>query len=108
MPLDEPGPAPRVIVVTTLSELIAIQGTPVLGPIANTQLSSVTNTESDLFYHAGTRSYYFLTSGRWFRAPGLQGPWQYASETAVLVILDGDPPCVNNPSRPNIQSVFNL
>ncbi len=29
------------------------------------------------FFHGG--SYYFLTSGRWCRAAGLQGPWQYAS-----------------------------
>lgn len=73
--------APRVIVVNKPAELIVVQGPPTLGPIAGTQLSSVTNTESDLFFHAGTRSYYFLASGRWFRASDLQGPWQYASTT---------------------------
>ncbi len=71
--------APRVIVVNKPSELIVIEGAPNLSSVAGTQLSSVTNTESDLFFHASSSSYYFLASGRWFRAPGLQGPWQYAS-----------------------------
>jgi hypothetical protein len=75
----EPGPAPRAIVVHKPSELIAIKGSPELAPIAGTELSSVTNTESDLFFYAKSRSYYFLTSGRWFRSASLQGPWQYAS-----------------------------
>ena len=72
---------PRVFVVNKPSELIVIDGPPKLSPIAGMQLSSVTNTESDLFFHAATRSYYFLASGRWFRASDLQGPWQYASAT---------------------------
>ncbi len=63
------------------SELIVIQGSPELRPMAGTQLSWVTNTESDLFFHAGTRCYYFLVSGRWFRTLALQGPWQEASAT---------------------------
>ena len=71
--------APRVIVVNKPSELVVIQGPPKLSPVAGTQLSSVTNTESDLFFHGATRSYYFLASGRWFRTVTLQGPWQYAS-----------------------------
>ena len=71
--------APRVIVVNKPAELIVIEGAPTLNLVAGTQLSWVANTESDLFFDAGTGSYYFLASGRWFRAPGLQGPWQYAS-----------------------------
>jgi hypothetical protein len=71
--------APRVIVATKPSELIVIQGTPMLTPLTPTHLSSVANSESDLFFHSSTRCYYFLTSGRWFRATDLQGPWQYAS-----------------------------
>lgn len=75
---DQPA-APRVIVVDKPSELVVIQGLPKLSAVAFTQLSVVTNTESDLFFHRVTRSYYFLASGRWFQAPGLEGPWQYAS-----------------------------
>jgi hypothetical protein len=72
---------PRVIVVNKPSELIVLRGSPEAAPVAGTQLSWVTNTESDLFFHAGTRRYYFLTSGRWFQNSTLQGPWHYASAT---------------------------
>jgi hypothetical protein len=72
---------PRVIVVHQPSELIVLRGSPEAAPVAATQLSWVTNTESDLFFHADTRSYYFLTSGRWFQNSTLQGPWYYASAT---------------------------
>ena len=75
------GPPPRVIVVNEPAELIVIRGAPELTPIAGTQLLHVSNTDSDLFVHAVNRSYYFLTSGRWFRAATLEGPWQYASPT---------------------------
>jgi hypothetical protein len=74
------GPAPRVMVVHKPSELIVIRGTPEFAPVAG-QLASVTNTESDLFFHYGTRSYYFLAAGRWFRSDDLNAPWQYASTT---------------------------
>lgn len=70
---------PKVIVVNRPAELIVTNGPAALSPIAETQLNLVTNTESDLFFHTGTRGYYFLTSGRWFRAQNLQGPWIYAS-----------------------------
>jgi len=71
--------SPRVIVVNKPSELIVIRGVPHLAPIAGTSLSSLTNTDSDLFYHATARRYYYLASGRWFGAESLQGPWQHAS-----------------------------
>jgi hypothetical protein len=80
---DKEGPGsattPRVIVVNRPSELIVIRGAPALSPIGGTHLLSVTNTESDLLFETETRSYYFLTSGRWFRALSLEGPWQFAS-----------------------------
>jgi hypothetical protein len=80
-PLARPRPVRRVIVAHKPSELIVIQGSPAMAPIAGTQLSSVTNTDSDLFFHIGMQSYYFLVSGRWFRSGDLQGSWQYASAT---------------------------
>lgn len=76
-----PSAATSVMVVDRPSELIVIQGSPLLAPIAGTQLAVIANTDSDLFFHGATQSYYFLTSGRWFRSPGLKGPWQYASAT---------------------------
>jgi hypothetical protein len=78
-PVSRMTAAPRVIVVQKPSELIVLKGTPELAPVPGTPLSSVTNTESDLFFHGGTRFYYYLASGRWFKAAALEGPWQYAS-----------------------------
>jgi hypothetical protein len=86
LPLEQPttttaavsGPV-RVIVVHKPSELIVTQGVPVLEPVSSTRLASVSNTESDLFFDQVSQSYYFLTSGRWFRAAKLDGPWSYAS-----------------------------
>ncbi|MFN7934097.1 MAG: hypothetical protein U0R19_12275 [Bryobacteraceae bacterium] len=72
---------PRVIVTTQPAELIAINGLPKLARIAGTDLSLVENTESDLFYHASLRAWYFLAAGRWFTSPSLKGPWQSASLT---------------------------
>jgi len=71
--------APKVIVVNKPAELIALRGAPELSPLPGLTLASVTNTDSDLFYFSGDRSYYFLTSGRWFRAANLNGSWQYPS-----------------------------
>jgi hypothetical protein len=70
---------PKVIVVKKPSELIVIHGSPEMVSVAGTQLFWVTNTENDLYFYAGDRSYYFLTSGRWFRSPALQGPWRHAT-----------------------------
>ncbi|MDX2154281.1 MAG: hypothetical protein SFV54_26305 [Bryobacteraceae bacterium] len=75
------GPSPQVFLVTRPAELIVLQGQPALAPISGTTLSSVSNTESDLFFHHQARAYYFLTSGRWFRSATLEGPWQYASNS---------------------------
>ena len=63
---------------TKPAELIVLDGAPQLEAIANTQLSSVTNTDEDLFFYKPDQSYYFLTSGRWFRAKSLDGPWSWA------------------------------
>ncbi len=76
-----PSAAPKVIIAKRPSELIVLRGAPELAPLAGTELSWVANSSSDLFFHNGTRSYYFLASGRWFRASSLNGPWQFASST---------------------------
>ena len=75
----QPATASKVIVSHRPSELIVIRGAPDLEPIPGTQLASVMNTESDLFFYGGNRSYYFLVSGRWFSSSDLKGPWQYAT-----------------------------
>jgi len=39
----------------------------------------VGNTEADVFFHTGDRYFYFLASGRWFRASSDEGPWEAAT-----------------------------
>lgn len=66
---------PRVFVSETPAELIVTKGAPTLTPIEGTKLLSVTNTDSDLFLYSGDGTYYYLVSGRWFKAKSLNGPW---------------------------------
>ena len=71
---------PEVYYSETPSELILFEGQPVYSKIQNTQLVFATNTESDLLVDSAANVYYFLTSGRWFSAPDLKGPWTFASD----------------------------
>jgi len=75
----EPGELPRVFVADQPSELIVIDGAPTMTPLADTGLHWVSNTESDLLHAPRDGNYYFLVSGRWFRAASLEGPWSFAS-----------------------------
>ncbi len=72
-------PPPEVIIASKPSELILLDGAPLLEAITGTALMTVVNTHSDLFYNSADRHYYYLTSGRWFRAYSLDGPWQAAT-----------------------------
>ena len=74
-------PAPWVYVSNKPSELILLDGEPKLTPINGTQLSEVTNTKSLLFFHAGTKQFYYLAAGRWFKNPTLRGNWEYTSDS---------------------------
>lgn len=73
------GPAPKVAYSDKPAEMIVIDGQPQLDPIAGTDLAWVSNTQSDLFYLNTDKNWYFLTSGRWFRAADLSGPWSFAT-----------------------------
>jgi hypothetical protein len=75
------SPAPRVFAANRPSEIIVTAGKPQLVPISGTSLMYVANTESDLFLHPAGKSYYLLTTGRWFSAASLEGPWASAMDT---------------------------
>jgi hypothetical protein len=75
----EEGGAPRVFVSEKPAELIAIDGEPKLEAIPGTQLQDVVNTESDLVLSLSDGNYYYLVTGRWFRARDLAGPWTFAT-----------------------------
>jgi hypothetical protein len=73
------GEVPQVFVSTTPAEIIVTQGAPQYSAIAGTPLQYVANTDVPLFRHQGNGLMYFLVAGRWFSAPGLQGPWAFAT-----------------------------
>jgi hypothetical protein len=75
----EPGNVPTVYVSEVPAELIVTSGEPALAIVDGTELLWVTNTESDLFLHGPESQFYYLVSGRWFRAKSLDGPWQFAT-----------------------------
>jgi hypothetical protein len=72
-------PAPKVFYSNTPAEIITFKGQPKYAKIPATQLVYATNTETDLFVHSGENQFYYLVTGRWFRAKSLDGPWSYAT-----------------------------
>lgn len=73
--------APWVYISQKPAELILLEGEAKFAPIAGTELSEVTNTKSLLFYLNSNKTYYYLTSGRWFKSEQLRGTWQFASDS---------------------------
>ncbi len=71
------GPAPQVLVATQPTELIQTAGPAEYGPIENTNLLYVTNTDSDVLMDIDTQSLYVLLSGRWFTSASPEGPWTF-------------------------------
>ena len=59
------------------TELILFDGQPNFLPIARTHLVYVANTTGNVFKLLTDQQTYVLISGRWFRAPSLDGPWQF-------------------------------
>ncbi len=76
---DEPGPAPKVIVATSPTELISSTGDPEYTPIEGTDLLYVSNTDSDVLMDLNSLATYVLLSGRWYRADSMAGPWTWVA-----------------------------
>jgi len=77
--LLQAGSTPTLYVSTTSAELLLVRGQPAFAPVSGTAILDVTNSDQDLFLYTPEQAYYVLLSGRWFRAPALQGPWQFVS-----------------------------
>jgi hypothetical protein len=73
------GTVPKVFYSNDPAEIITFKDKPVYAKIPHTQLSYATNTESNVFFQSGENQYYYLVSGRWFRAKSLEGPWTFAT-----------------------------
>jgi len=70
---------PSVYIAYKPTELVVFQGQPQFTPITNTQLLWATNSLNDVIINTANNDYYVLISGRWFRGPGLGGPWTYVN-----------------------------
>ena len=72
----EPPTPPRIIVATEPTELFVFEGAPQYRPVGDeAYLLYVANTESHVLVDVMSGETYVLASGRWFRAPSLDGPW---------------------------------
>ncbi|MFM0220471.1 hypothetical protein [Paraburkholderia dipogonis] len=78
-PQGRKAKAPGVFFSSTPAELIVFDGQPVYATIPGTQLVFAKNTDSDVFVYSPNKTYYYLTAGRWFSAPGPTGPWTFAT-----------------------------
>jgi hypothetical protein len=73
------GKMPVVFFSDRPAEMILIDGKPKTKPISkDSNLLWVQNTECDLF-QMKKADYYYLVSGRWFKAKTLDGPWTFAT-----------------------------
>jgi uncharacterized protein YraI len=70
---------PRIFYSDRPAELITTSGVPALERVPGTDLQWVSNSETDIFFHQPEGNWYFLISGRWFRAPSLDGLWTFAT-----------------------------
>ena len=77
-PMATPGVSPPAVYVSTVpAELLVTRGEPEYAPIPLTGLLYVTNSDYDIFMDTVTQQYYTLLAGRWFRAKGFVGPWEW-------------------------------
>ncbi|GMU72086.1 MAG: hypothetical protein AMXMBFR42_15450 [Burkholderiales bacterium] len=74
------------------AELIVFQGAPDFVPIVGTGLLWASNTTSDVIVHTADNRTYALLAGRWFRGPGMSGPWQFVANNALPADFAKIPP----------------
>jgi len=71
------GERPEILTATEPTELIVTNGPPQYAPLVEDELLYLVNTESDVLREIRTQFLYVLLSGRWFRAPSMDGPWAF-------------------------------
>jgi hypothetical protein len=59
------------------------KGQPDFTPVVGTQLLWASNTTNDVLIDTTNNNYYVLLSGRWFRGPGINGPWTFVAANAL-------------------------
>ena len=68
------------------------KGQPNFVPVADTGLLWASNSAIDVLIDTATNQHYVLISGRWFRAPGLGGPWTFVASTELPASFKRIPP----------------
>ncbi|MGH7681260.1 MAG: carbohydrate-binding family V/XII [Candidatus Eiseniibacteriota bacterium] len=71
------GERPEILTSVEPTELIVTSGPPQYAPLVEDELLYLVNTESDVLRDVRTQLLYVLLSGRWFRAPSMDGPWTF-------------------------------
>jgi hypothetical protein len=74
---------PAIHISEVPTELIVFKGQPNLVPVTGTPLLWATNSATDVIVDTTSNQYYVLMAGRWFRAPGLGGPWTFVASNAL-------------------------
>jgi hypothetical protein len=83
LPTLKSGKVPRIVVVTSPSELIVTEGEPKFAALPPTKLEYVDNTTGNVLRDTSDQKLYVLVSGRFFRAPSFDGPWEYVASDAL-------------------------
>jgi hypothetical protein len=74
---------PAIHVTAVPTELLVFKGQPDFVPITGTPLLWANNSVTDVLVDTTNNAYYVLMAGRWFRAPGLAGPWTFVASNAL-------------------------
>jgi hypothetical protein len=80
---DSPSTPPAILVSLEPAELIQTDGEADFQTIAGTGLLYVSNSENEILMDIEQQQYYVLLAGRWYKAPSLNGPWNYTAADAL-------------------------
>lgn len=83
---------PVIYLSTVLTELLQSTGAANLLSVAGTDLLYVANSDNAVFYYLDDGNYYVLISGRWFKAPSLNGAWTYVASDQLPADFKKIPP----------------
>ena len=82
-PAPSPAGPTQILVATTPTELVSSNGPPQYTPLPGNDLLYMANTAADVFLEVSSQRYFVLLGGRWFAAPGVNGPWAFVAANAL-------------------------
>ena len=66
-----------ILIATEPTELLQTTGEANYKSVEGTELLYVSNSSNEIFKNINTQKTYVLIAGRWYAAPGINGPWDY-------------------------------